>query len=175
MNSIEEKLWNYIDGNCTPEEAKAISLLIEQDEAHRLKYQELLEFNIGLNAIELDEPPMAFTYNVMETIRAEHASQPLKASINNKIIKGIGLFFIVTISAMLVLVLSKINWHSAGGVTLPTVPVTSFTHLFTGPVVNTFLFFDVILGLYLFDAWLRKRGVSKMSTNVQTSGHEKQQ
>jgi hypothetical protein len=26
MNSIEEKLWNYIDGNCTPAEQQAIGL-----------------------------------------------------------------------------------------------------------------------------------------------------
>ena len=28
MNNIEEKLWSYIDGNCTPDEQKAISALI---------------------------------------------------------------------------------------------------------------------------------------------------
>jgi len=31
MNTAEEKLWNYIDGTCTPAEQEAISLLIEQD------------------------------------------------------------------------------------------------------------------------------------------------
>ncbi|MDB5136137.1 MAG: hypothetical protein JWP37_2740, partial [Mucilaginibacter sp.] len=32
---------------------------------------------------------------------------------------------------------------------------------FSGPVIKGFLFFDVILGLFLLDAYLRKRNVSK--------------
>src|SRR5271156_1008235 len=113
MNSIEEKIWNYIDGSCTPEEQKAIGLLIEQDEVYRRKYDELVQLNTEFAAIELDEPPMAFTYNVMETIRTEHAQQPLKAAINKRIIKGIGLFFIITISVILIFTLANIHW-SAG-------------------------------------------------------------
>ena len=35
MNNIEEQLWNYIDGTSSPEEQKAISMLIEQDEVYR--------------------------------------------------------------------------------------------------------------------------------------------
>ena len=32
MNTIEERLWNYIDGTCTEEERKAIDMLIAGDE-----------------------------------------------------------------------------------------------------------------------------------------------
>ena len=79
MNTIEEKLWNYIDGSCTPAEQEAIRLLIEQDEMYRLKYRELLALNSDLPAMEMDEPSMAFTYNVMEGIRKEQALKPLES------------------------------------------------------------------------------------------------
>jgi anti-sigma factor RsiW len=66
MNSIEEQLWNYIDGTCTPGEQQAISMLIETDENYRRQYEELLALNAEFANIELEEPPMAFTYRVME-------------------------------------------------------------------------------------------------------------
>jgi len=97
MNNIEEILWNYIDGNCTADEQKAISDLIAGDEAYRIKYNELLNLNKAFAGMELDEPPMAFTYNVMETIRTEYAQKPLKAAINKRIIRGISIFFVLTI------------------------------------------------------------------------------
>jgi len=33
----------------------------------------------------------------------------------------------------------------------------------------------VVLVLYLFDTYLRKKGLAKMNTNVQTSGQQNQQ
>ncbi|SDT51551.1 hypothetical protein SAMN05216490_3829 [Mucilaginibacter mallensis] len=178
MNSIEEKLWNYIDGSCTPEDEHAIALLIEQDEVYRKKYNELVLLNAEFTAMELDEPPMAFTYNVMETIRAEHASQPLKAAIDQRIIKGIGLFFVFTISIILIVALASIHWsaifasssHTPSKIALP-----DLRNLFTGPVMKGFLFFDVVLGLYLFDTYLRKKGLAKANNSVQTTGQQKQQ
>ncbi|HEY0246000.1 MAG TPA: hypothetical protein VGC01_10590 [Mucilaginibacter sp.] len=164
MNNIEEKLWNYIDGSCLPDEQQAISLLIEQDELYRSKYLELLQLNQEFNAIELEEPPMAFTYNVMEAIRAEHAQKPLKASINLGIIGGISAFFIFVILALVIIALASIQWSSIN----PGLPVTNFqlpnfSKYFSGPVIKGFLYFDVILGLFLFDAYLRKKSFSKQS------------
>ncbi|MDB5130998.1 MAG: hypothetical protein JWR02_747, partial [Mucilaginibacter sp.] len=89
MNNIEEKLWEYIDDRCTPDERAAISALIAGDEPVRFKYNQLLSLNQEFSAMELDEPPMAFTYNVMEGIRTGEAQKPLKAAINKHIIMGI--------------------------------------------------------------------------------------
>ncbi len=178
MNSIEEKLWNYIDGSCTPEDKRAIALLIEQDEVYRKKYNELVLLNAEFTAMELDEPPMAFTYNVMETIRAEHASKPLKAAIDQRIIKGIGLFFVFTITIILVVALASIHWSAifaSGSHTPSKVVLPDLHNLFTGPVMKGFLFFDVVLGLYLFDTYLRKKALTKANNSVQTSGQQKQQ
>jgi len=163
MNKMEERLWSYIDGSCSEDEQKAVSILIAQDEAYRLKYEELMAFNRQLSKMEMDEPSMAFTYNVMEDIRAEYAQKPLKAMIDKRIIKGIFLFFIFTI--LLLLIYSLATVHLSGtksGMHLPdSVKLPDIKKYFTAPVIKGFLFFDVVLGLFLFDAYLRKRSVSK--------------
>ena len=163
MNTIEEKLWNYIDGTCSEEERKAIDILIAQDEVYRRKYEELLALNQEFSKMELDEPPMAFTYNVMEAIRAEHAQQPLKAGINKGIIKGISGFFIVSIALLLIMTISTIHTSPANiSVHLPdSVRLPDIKNYLSKPVLEGFLFFDIVLGLFLFDAWLRRKGVSK--------------
>ncbi len=163
MNKIEERLWNYIDGTCSEDEQKAISILIEQDEAYRLKYEELIALNQQFSKMEMDEPSMAFTYNVMEGIRAEYAQKPLKAMIDKRIIKGITFFFIFTILLLMIYVLSTVHLSGSSlAVHLPnSVKLPEMKNYFTGPVIKGFLFFDVVLGLFLFDAYLRKRSVSK--------------
>jgi hypothetical protein len=162
MNA-EERLWNYIDGTCSADEQKAIDILIVQDEVYRRKYQELLSLDQQFSKMEPDEPSMAFTYNVMEGIRAEHAKQPLKAGINPRVIKSIAAFFILTILLLVVFVLSNLHLsavsfsgHLPGNLKLP-----DMKNYFNGPVIKGFLFFDVVLGLFLFDAYLRKRNMSK--------------
>ena len=162
MNTIEEQIWNYIDGTCTPEEQHAISMRIEQDDAYRAKYLEILKLDQEFAAIELDEPPMAFTYNVMEAIRAEEAQKPLKAAVNNKLIKGLLLFLVFMVAALLIIGLSSIQWSAnAPGTASTTFKLPDLSKYFTGAVLKGFLFFDVVLGLFLFDAYLRRHSVSK--------------
>jgi anti-sigma factor RsiW len=161
MNTIEETLWNYIDGNCSPEEQKAIHARIASDEAYRLKYNELLKLNTEFSAMEFEEPSMAFTYNVMEAIRTEQAQQPLKASINKRIIMGITIFFVLTIAILLGFVLSNIHL-SAMNVAVPaSIKMPEMKTYFTKPVIEGFLFFDVVLALYLFDNFLRRKNQPK--------------
>ena len=163
MNSTEEKLWGYIDGTCSADEQKAISLLIEQDESVRAKYLELLSFNTDMAAMELDEPSMAFTYNVMENIRADYAKQPLKAAIDTRIIKVIAGFFVFTIVALLIFILVNINWSAGSGVTLPAFKMPLIKNFLSSGILKGFLFFDVVLVLFLFDGFLHKKGFAKQS------------
>ena len=158
MNSIDEKLWSYIDGTCKETERLAISRLIEEDEIYRRMYHDILAFNQELMGMELDEPSMPFTYNVMEAIRQEEALKPLKSTIDVRIIKGIAAFFILTISALLVYALSNINWSIGNSTSLPVnVKLPAFKNYLSGPAMQGFIFFDVILALYLLDGYLRKR------------------
>ena len=162
MNNIEETLWNYIDGTCSADEQNAISKLIAGDEAVRLKYQELLAFNKEFSTMELDEPSMAFTYNVIEAIRTEQAQVPLKATFNKRIIMSITLFFVITLTGFIIFAFTNMDFTSMGsadiGVKVPAnfkLPEVS-TH-FSKPLVEGFMFFDVVLGLFLFDTWLRRK------------------
>jgi hypothetical protein len=163
MNNIEEILWNYIDGNCTADEQKAISNLIAGDEAYRIKYNELLSLNKAFAEMEFDEPPMAFTYNVMETIRTEYAQKPLKAAINKRIIRGISIFFVLTIVCLLVFTLANISLSLGGApVNLSAgIKIPDIGKYITKPVIEGFLFFDLVLALYLFDTYLRRKNLSK--------------
>ncbi len=173
MNNIEEKLWNYIDGNCTPAEQKTIIELLESDENYRLKYQELLKLNDEFAHIELDEPPMAFTYHVMEAVRAEHASQPLKSTVNKRIINAIAIFFIASITLMLVFTFSNINLSEVSKpVTVPAdFKMPALSNYLTRPIIQGFVFFDVVLALFLFDAYLRRKKQSSELNDVQQNVH----
>lgn len=158
MNNMEEKLWAYIDGACSPEDQLAITELIDTDALVRSKYEQLLKLNAEFSAMELDEPPMAFTYNVMEAIRNENASVPLKAAINKKIIRGIGLFFVLTLTAALIFILASVKFSGGQPVNLSQYLKTPAIDAGKARIlVQAFVFFDVILGLYLFDAYLRRK------------------
>ncbi len=168
MNNIEEKLWNYIDGVCTAEEQASISKLMASDEAVRLKYQELLVLNQEFENMELEEPPMAFTYNVIEAIRTEEARVPLKAAINKRIIRGIMLFFVISLSGFLVYALTQMDISSVGVPNIVSkvpaglkMPDLSF-HI-SKSVVEGFMFFDVVLALFLFDTYLRRKNIPKQA------------
>jgi hypothetical protein len=162
MNAIEEKLWNYIDGTCTSEEQQAISMLIDTDELYKQKYNELIQLNADFGAMELDEPSMAFTYNVMEAIRAENALKPLKARVDTRIIWGIGGFFVISITALLIFVLASINWHQTGNASTLQMPkvdlnLPKISDIFSGNVMRGFILFDLVLALFVFDTFLRKK------------------
>ena len=157
MKISEELLWAYIDGICTVDEKQAISIQIATDEAIRLKYMELLDLNNVINNMELEEPSMAFTYNVMESIRAQEAAKPLNTHINRKIILGISWFFILSIAILLVYTLSSVNWSflsdSAGKTQEYKIP--DFFAFISKPVKEGFLFFDLVLAMFLIDNFLR--------------------
>jgi len=170
MNTIEERLWNYIDGACSDDERKAIDMLIEQDPAYRSKFEELLGFDQQLSKIEMEEPSMGFTYKVMEGIRAEHALQPLKAGINKNIIKFIGGFFIITIVLMVIYLFATVpvghvnlSNQLTNNIKLPQgIDLSGFKNYLNGSVIlKVFFVFDVILALFLTDAYFRRKKLSK--------------
>lgn len=165
MRNIEEQLWNYLDGTCTPQEREVIEHLIATEKEYQQKYEELKAFNLELEQIELDAPPMAFTYNVMEAIRTEEASKPLKAAIDTRIIKVIAGFFIITLAAILGIAFISTDWSvgASGGLSMPEIKVPDIKNYVSGPVLKGFLFFDVVFVLYLLDSYLRKRKLQQQA------------
>ncbi len=162
MNNIEERLWSYIDGTCSGDERLAIERLLAADPEIKAKYNDMVAFEAELaNNLEVDEPSMAFTYNVIEQIRAEQALKPLKARVDERIITGIAAFFVIVICAGLLFTLSAIDWSTGGNVTAFQQQTQKFTNIFEGQGMNLFLLFDLMLALYFADSWLRGRKAVK--------------
>lgn len=154
--NMEEKLWDYIDGFCTEEERKAISILIETDEIFRQKYLELKAFQENLASLDIEEPAMNFTFNVMESVKQEKILKPLQTVVDQRIIFGIAAFFIGCIVLLLGYVFMQINWHSSTQINVPIIKLPTINASFSSILLKGFLFFDLILGLFFADHYFRK-------------------
>src|SRR5215831_8019414 len=84
---IEMRLWDYIDGDMDAEEKKQIETLLANDRKWQEIYSELLQLHqLMKTGIELDEPSMRFTRNVMEEIGTIKVARAAKSYVNRKII-----------------------------------------------------------------------------------------
>lgn len=155
MNEIEEKLWNYIDGTCSAAERQAIAALIEKDTAWSNVYADLVEMNEEISVVTLDEPPMAFSYKVMEGIRAHEATKPLKTKLNIFVIRGIAVFSILSILILLGCLFADAEQFTAGGEIVND--GIDFSIFSSGEMVKAFLFLDIMLAMFLGDQMLRTR------------------
>ena len=154
--SIEIRLWDYIDGLADNSERLAIDKLIAENAAWRSKYQELLEVHELVQITELEEPSMRFSKNVMEEISKYHIAPATKNYINQKIIWGIAAFFLTGIAGCLVYGISKINWSagtSKSGFGIDFTQV-DYSGMFNNTLMNAFMMLNIILGLMLFDRYL---------------------
>ena len=154
--NMEEKLWDYIDGFCTEEERKAIDLLLKTDEDYHHKYLEMKAFQENISWLEIEEPAMNFTFNVMESVREEKILKPLKTVVDQRIIFGIAAFFICCIMLLLGYVFMNINWHLSTQIKMPEIKLPSVNANFKSVLLKGFLFLDLILGLFFADHYFRK-------------------
>lgn len=165
QQSIEERLWDYIDGHALPEEKSAIEQLIESNIEWRNKYHELLDVHqLMSNSLELDEPSMRFTQNVMEDIAKFHIAPAAQSYINKRIIRGIFAFFLLTIAGFLIYGLGQMNWSGGGGsTTLPfnvdisAINKVDFSKFFNNTYTSIFVMINAVLGLVLLDMYLGKK------------------
>lgn len=159
MNTIKQRIWDYLDNACTVQERKAIEALIETDSAYRSAYDELMAVNGYFSKMELDEPSMGFTRNLMEKLSNEPVPGSLKQLIDKRIIYGIAGFFLVTILVLLLLMFSQVNWAAPLNPDLQaySVPNVNIGSYINNTMINCFFFIDVILGLYVLDGFLRKK------------------
>lgn len=166
QQSIEERLWDYIDGLAVPEERSDIEQLIERNIEWRNKYHELLEVHqLMSNSLELDEPSMRFTQHVMEDIAKYQIAPAASSYINKRIIWGIAAFFILTIVGFLIYGLGQVNWSAGNGETnaLPfnmdasRINNLDFSKLFNSTYTSIFVMVNAVLGLALLDMYLGKK------------------
>ena len=163
MNLIEKRIWDYLDGTDTAEQRELTGQLIKSDPLYRQVYDECKSFNSLVSAIDQEEPSMGFSRNVMERINLEPAHASFKSLIDKRIIFGITGFFLLTIAALLVVLFYQIDWTQTTGFKTPefTMPAIDTAKYLNSTYINIFFFVDIIIGLYLFDGFLRKRMNSK--------------
>lgn len=163
MNLIEQRIWDYLDGTDTPQQRELTEQLIKADPFYRQIYEECKSFNSLVYAADQDEPSMGFTRNVMERINLEPVPASFKSLIDKRIVFGIIAFFLFTITALLGVLFYQIDWTQATGFKMPELMMPTFdsSKYLSSTYINIFLFIDIIIGLYLFDGFLRKRLKSK--------------
>jgi hypothetical protein len=160
MNTIEEQLWNYIDGKCTPVEKLEIEAKLAVNIQYYSLYQELLKVNEELSKIDFEEPSMSFTRNVMEKINLELKPVALTTKVDSRIVYGIGAFFVLALASIFIYAgaTSDLNFKM-------DMPKIDFSFE-TGKYINRtsmqiFLFVDIVIALVYLDVILRKRTAQK--------------
>jgi hypothetical protein len=154
---MDERLWNYIDGTSEIAERSAIEQLIQTNAEWKAKYHELLEVNSLLQSSELEEPSLRFTKNVMEEIARLHIAPATGTYINNRIIWGIGIFFIAVIVGFLVYGFGQIDWSSSEGKMPVDFGKIDYSKFFSNTYMNVFIMVNVVLGLFLLDRYLANK------------------
>ena len=152
---MEAKLWEYIDG--LSKEPSVIEKLIAENQEWKTKYAELTALHRLVQGIELEQPSMRFTKNVMEQIAQLQIAPATKKYINTKIIWGIAIFFIAVIIGFLIYGFAQIDWSAASDTKNPLgIDLTSvdYSKMFDNTFVNLFMMLNVILGLLLLDRYL---------------------
>jgi hypothetical protein len=163
--TMEERLWDYMDGLGSPAQRAAIADLIRSDTQWGVKYQELLEAHQLLTASDLEAPSLRFTKNVMEEIARFQVAPATRTYINKNVIRGIGAFFLVTITGFLVYFLSQFKWSTGSYHSDDHTPLVDrigfakvdWTKVFTSVPISLFLLVLVVLGFIFLDMRLQRR------------------
>ena len=159
-SDMEARLWDYIDGTSNAEERSFVEQLIASNLEWKVKYKELLDVHQLVSGhIELDEPSLRFSRNVMEEIGKYHIAPAAKTYINKKIIWGISIFFLTTIIGFLIYSFGQINWSSGNtGSLIPyKMPTIEWNKFFNNTYTNIFLMVNTVLGLMMLDMYLGKK------------------
>jgi hypothetical protein len=164
-NNIEETLWNYIDGSVNESEQEFVEELLRTNSEWRQKYAELMEMHqVMQDDIDLEQPSMRFTQNVMEEISRLYIAPATRNYINKNVIRGIGLFFITTIVGLVGYIFGQIDWAQPESDVLNNVQqkTLNWGNVFNSTYVNVFIMVNIVLGLMLLDMYLRRRRETAM-------------
>ena len=151
-------MWDYIDGVSSTEEKTVIGQLVQENNEWRSKYAELLEVHQLMQSTELEEPSMRFTRNVMDELTRLHIAPATKSYINQRIIKGLAVFFISMIVGFLVYGFGQVDWTSSGDSIIPkSISNLDYGKFFNNTYVNIFMMVNLVLGLFLLDRFLANK------------------
>jgi len=164
--NIEGRLWDLIDGNLSAEEKSFVENLVHTNQLWREKYSELLLVHSMMQeSLELEEPSMSFTRNVMEDIGRLQITPASKKYLNEKIISGLAGFFVLSIIGFIIYAFSQATWKSGTESTISVqLESMNFEKLFSSAYTNVFLMINTVLGLMLLDMYLEAKK-KKLSGN----------
>jgi hypothetical protein len=160
MSLIEEQIWDYIDGNCTLAEKTAIAEKIATNEEYSRVYEALKLVNKQLMELDIEEPSMSFSRNVMHQIKEELKPVALQTKVNDKIVYAIASLFGAVLLMLFgyAISISDFNFNFE-------VPSFSFSQVVQSFIdqlnLQIFLFIDVALMLVFLDSYLRKQFLKK--------------
>ena len=160
MNTIEEQLWNYIDGNCTPAERLEIEAKLAINIQYHGIYQELVKVNEALNKLDFEDPSMSFARNVMEKVNLELKPVALKTKVDSRIIYSIGSLFILALVGIFIyaIAISDLSFKM-------DVPKIDFSFglgkYMNRSTIQIFLMIDVAIALIYLDGFFRKEKIKE--------------
>ncbi|WP_432710088.1 anti-sigma factor family protein [Pedobacter sp.] len=161
MKTMEEQIWDYIDGLTTGEERRLLEEKIATDARYAAQYKALLAVNQLLQQTELEEPSMSFTRNLMAQVALEPQPIALHTKVDQRIIYGIAAMFLFIIVGLLFYALSNSNISmSMEEITVPNLQVNidmNFSNLMNPIALKVFFCVDILLALIYFDRLLRSR------------------
>jgi hypothetical protein len=166
--TMEDRLWEYIDGLADPAEKSAIEQLLATNREWQTAHTELLKVHGLLAGSDLEAPSMRFTRNVMEEIARHHVAPATRTYINKNIFRGIGAFFLTLILGFTAYVLAQFKWfgHNDAGPSIlsnnPSLGLDKLNTVDTSKFFNTtyisvFMLISVIMGFVLLDMYLQRR------------------
>jgi hypothetical protein len=169
--TMEDRLWDYIDGLAGAAEKTAVETLITANAEWQRKYRELLNVHQLMAGSDLDAPSMRFTVNVMEEIARHHVAPATKTYINKNIIRSIGAFFLTLIAGVLIYFLRQVNWtfgaNSAPSEPLPKIDLgldrVDYNKFSSNLPITLFMLVTVILGFVLLDMYLQRTKKEQVS------------
>ncbi|HEX4957796.1 MAG TPA: hypothetical protein VFV46_06430 [Lacibacter sp.] len=163
---IEEQLWSYIDGSVSAAEKVFVEKMLAANDEWKAKYREQLELHRLLSEdTELEQPSLRFTKNVMDGIAELQPKAATSSYINKTIIRSIAAFFIITIAGLLIYALLQADWSTNPGsadvfsIDTPefTLPQFKMPKILNTTMINMGIMITVILGLMVFDGFLRRK------------------
>lgn len=157
MKTIDEEIWDYLDGGLTADQKAEIAAKISLDPAYQQVYTELQEIQQLMKGAELEEPSMSFTRNVMDQVSLEIAPIALKTKVSKTIIYSIAAFFLLSIMALMVYTIANSTLNDES-FKVPDLKLQVNTQEFITPTsIRIFFFVDIVLALIYLDSFLRRK------------------
>jgi hypothetical protein len=158
-DNITERLWQYIDGNSSPDEKTAIEKLLQENNTWQENYQALLQVQELLQQSDLHAPSLRFTKNVMESIAHQSIAPATKNYINYNIVKGLAAVFIGIVTVFVIYAFFQVKFDFAPADDKTFIPKHDFDYsvIFNNDWVNVILLLNMILGLFLLDQFLTSK------------------